>query len=49
MRNLSEHELTDAVLAKLAGTKDERLRTLMTALVRHLHDFVREVELTEAE
>lgn len=49
MRNLSEHDLTDAVLAKLAGTRDERLRTLMTALVRHLHDFVREVELTEAE
>ena len=49
MRNLSEHELTDAVLAKLAGTRDDRLRTLMTALVRHLHDFVREVELTEAE
>jgi len=49
MRNLTEHDLTDAVLEKLAGAGDERFRQVMTSLIRHLHAFVREVELTEAE
>jgi hydroxyquinol 1,2-dioxygenase len=44
-----ERELTEAVVASFAGTPDERLRTLMTALTRHLHAFAREVRLTEAE
>jgi hydroxyquinol 1,2-dioxygenase len=47
--NLDEQTLTDAVLARMDGCEDERFRTIMTSLVRHLHDFVREVELTEAE
>ena len=47
--NLDEKTLTDAVLARMDGCEDERFRTIMTSLVRHLHDFVREVELTEAE
>ncbi len=47
--NLNEQTLTDAVLARMDGCEDERFRTIMTSLVRHLHDFVREVELTEAE
>lgn len=41
--------LTDRVIARLAGTPDPRLRQVMTSLLRHLHAFVREVELTEAE
>ncbi|WP_278257964.1 dioxygenase [Nocardioides convexus] len=32
-----------------AGTADPRLRTLMDALVRHLHAFLRETRLTEEE
>ena len=44
-----EQELTETVVASFAGTPDERLRTLMTALTRHLHAFAREVRLTEAE
>jgi hydroxyquinol 1,2-dioxygenase len=44
-----EQELTDTVVASFAGTPDERLRTLVTALTRHLHAFAREVRLTEAE
>jgi protocatechuate 3,4-dioxygenase beta subunit len=44
-----EQELTEAVVASFAGTPDERLRTLMTALARHLHAFAREVRLTEPE
>jgi hydroxyquinol 1,2-dioxygenase len=47
--NFDERTLTDAVLARMDGCKDARFVTIMTSLVRHLHDFVREVELTEAE
>jgi len=49
MRNIDEHTITDAVLQSLAATPDARLRAVMGALVRHLHDFVRETRLTEAE
>ncbi|HEV7657750.1 MAG TPA: dioxygenase [Mycobacteriales bacterium] len=44
-----ERELTDTVVASFAGTPDERLRTVVGALTRHLHAFAREVRLTEAE
>ncbi len=49
MRNLDQNTITDAVLARFADTPDPRLKTIITSLVRHLHDFAREVELTEAE
>jgi len=49
MRNLTESNLTEAVLGKLEGATDARLKQIMTSLVKHLHAFVREVELTEAE
>jgi hydroxyquinol 1,2-dioxygenase len=49
MRNLSEKNLTDVVLARLARCEDPRFKQIMTGLIRHVHDFVREVELTEAE
>ena len=41
--------LTQAVIASLAHTPDARLKHIMTSLVQHLHDFAREVKLTEAE
>ncbi|MGH2585104.1 MAG: intradiol ring-cleavage dioxygenase [Dehalococcoidia bacterium] len=41
--------ITESVLRSLDQTPDPRLKTIMTSLIRHLHDFVREVELTEAE
>ena len=49
MRNLTEHNITDAVLATLSNTKDARLKEIMTSLVKHLHAFIKEVNLTEAE
>lgn len=49
MRNINERTITDAVLASLAGCDDARLKQLTSALVRHLHEFAREVKLTEAE
>lgn len=48
MRDLTEQNVTEAVL-KTLNTDDARLKAIMTSLVKHLHAFVREVELTEAE
>ena len=41
--------ITDEVLSRLQNTGNPRLKQIMTSLVRHLHDFAREVELTEGE
>jgi hydroxyquinol 1,2-dioxygenase len=49
MRNLNEHSITQAVIARHDRASDARLRELMTALVQHLHAFARETRLTEAE
>lgn len=49
MAVFTETTLTGAVLARLEKTGDPRFKHLMTSLIRHLHDFVREVELTEEE
>ena len=49
MRNLTQDNITQAVIARFADTPDPRLKEIMTALVRHLHAFAREVKLTEAE
>jgi hydroxyquinol 1,2-dioxygenase len=43
MSDLNETTLTEAVLARFADTPDPRLKQLVTALVRHLHAYVREV------
>jgi hydroxyquinol 1,2-dioxygenase len=48
-RNKSEADITDEVLARFSGTPDPRLRQIMLSLISHLHAFVKEVELTEAE
>jgi len=42
-------ELTQAVLNEMARAEDPRTRDILSALVRHLHGFVREVHLTEPE
>ena len=44
-----EQQLVDAVVASLANTPDERVRTVLTALVEHLHAFIRDVRLTGRE
>lgn len=48
-REFDERDITAAVLARMDQCQDARFRTVMTSLVMHLHDFVREVRLTEAE
>jgi catechol 1,2-dioxygenase len=45
----SEERSAEVVAASFDGTADPRLRTVLTALVRHLHAFVKDVELTEQE
>ena len=49
MRNINEHNITQAVVERFAGTPDARLKQILTGLVTHLHDFIREVKLTEPE
>lgn len=44
-----EQELVDTVVSSFDKTEDPRLRQLMQALTRHLHNFLREVRLTEKE
>ena len=44
-----QEDVTDAVLAVMERTGDARLRQIMVSLIRHLHGFVRDVRLTEAE
>jgi catechol 1,2-dioxygenase len=42
-------EVTADALAVMSRTADPRLREILTVLVKHLHAFVRETRLTEAE
>lgn len=49
MIDIDEWTITSATLKAQGGTADARLKTVMDSLVRHLHDFAREVQLTEAE
>jgi protocatechuate 3,4-dioxygenase beta subunit len=48
-RSTTEDDITSDVLRRIEATPDPRLREIMLALVRHLHGFVREVQLTERE
>ena len=45
----NDKDVTADALAVMAQTTDPRLRTIMVSLVKHLHGFVRDVALTEAE
>ncbi len=47
--DFTEEGAADAVIESFAGTPDERLRTILNSLVRHLHAAVREVEPSLAE
>ena len=49
MREFDEKSITAAVLARMDQCEDARFKQVMTSLITHLHDFVREVKLTEEE
>lgn len=48
-RNLSETSITKAVTERMRKAESRRFKTVLTSLVKHLHKFAREVELTEDE
>jgi protocatechuate 3,4-dioxygenase beta subunit len=49
MKTFTEAELADAVIARMDRVKDPRFKQIMASLVKHLHAFAREVELSEEE
>jgi hydroxyquinol 1,2-dioxygenase len=49
MRNIDATTITPAFLQRLNDCTVPRLKQVLSALVTHLHDFAREVKLTEAE
>ncbi len=49
MRDLTTSSVTDAVFEQMSETPDPRLKQVMESLVRHMHDFARDVNLTPEE
>ena len=49
MLNLDENTITQEAIRRLEGCTDPRFKEIMTSLTKHLHDFVRDVKLTEEE
>jgi protocatechuate 3,4-dioxygenase beta subunit len=50
MRDFTIENLTEIVLEEYGSkTKDPRFHKIVTSLISHLHDFVKDVELTEKE
>lgn len=49
MRNVTKDNITEAFIAYMGEETDPRLREVMTSLVKHLHAFAKEVNLTHAE
>jgi hydroxyquinol 1,2-dioxygenase len=47
--DFTEETAADAVIGSFAPSTDPRLREILTSMVRHLHAFAREVELTLPE
>jgi hydroxyquinol 1,2-dioxygenase len=49
MPYVTEQNLTDVAMERWSNIPDPRLKKVMTALVKHVHAFVREIEPTQAE
>src|SRR6478735_7001636 len=49
MTELSMEKFTDTVINAMGPKTSPRVREVMTALIRHMHDFAREVKLTTDE
>ena len=49
MLNVTKDTITDLVIAALAKDIPDRNRQIMTSLIRHMHAFCKEVDLTFAE
>jgi protocatechuate 3,4-dioxygenase beta subunit len=48
-RPTTEDDITAEVLRRFDGTPDPRLKQIMQSLVKHVHMFIKDVQLTEAE
>lgn len=49
MLPITKDNITDVAVSRWSNTESERLAEVMTSMVRHLHSFAQEVELTEQE
>lgn len=49
MRNVTRDNITDVFASYMGPEMDPRMREVMTSLVRHLHDFARDVNLSHEE
>lgn len=49
MSNNTEDQITQNVLNSMANATNPRLKEVMDSLIKHLHAFIREVELTQEE
>lgn len=49
MKDMANDALTEEVLSRFDESESERFKEITQSLVRHLHSFIREVGLTEAE
>lgn len=49
MKAITESNITATVLRRLEEASDPRVKEVMSAAIRHIHDFVREVKLTTGE
>ena len=49
MRNFDENTITDAVLERVGHAENPRIREISEAVVRHLHNMVREIRPTQEE
>ena len=49
MLQYAAQDIANAVIDRMAECKDPRFKQIMTALVTHMHDFVREVDLKPEE
>ncbi len=48
-RDLSDERLTQEVISRFEDSASPRFKGIMQSLVKHLHTFVSEVQLTEEE
>ena len=49
MRAINELTVTNAAIEQMSGTPNLRMKQIMESIVRHLHGFAREVDLTPEE
>jgi protocatechuate 3,4-dioxygenase beta subunit len=49
MQELDQYSITDAVVEQMSTTTDPRLKEVMEIVIRHVHEILREADITPAE